>query len=64
MSDAEHMARSIDLAGKIVSIAEQGLRAFECSIDHYPPEFKAIMWDAVAEIASRRAEAARQAQGK
>lgn len=64
MSDAEHMARSIDLAGKIVSIAEQGLQAFERSIDHYPAEFKVIMWDAVAKIASRRAEAARQAQGK
>lgn len=61
MTDAAHLARSIDLAGKIVSLAEQGLSAFEASIDHYPPEFKAIMWDAVCEIASRRAEAARKA---
>lgn len=60
MSDS-HLLKSIALADKIVSSAEHGLAAFEHSIDHYPAEFKAIMWHAVAEIASRRAEAARQA---
>ena len=60
MSDS-HLQQSIALADKIVSSAEHGLSAFERSISHYPAEFKAIMWDAVVEIALRRAEAARQA---
>lgn len=58
--DAAHSLRANALADKIVATAERGLAPFEMSIAHYPDEFKAIMWDAIAEIAVRRAAAARQ----
>lgn len=56
---AEHVARSLALADRVIAVATDGLSAFELSIMRYPDEFKAIMWDAIVEIAKRRAKDAR-----
>jgi hypothetical protein len=55
-----HMQRSADLAEKITAFAEDGVRNLDIVIKGWPDEFRAIMWDAVAEIAKHRAAAARR----
>jgi hypothetical protein len=54
------MQRSADLAEKITAFAEDGVRNLDVVIKGWPAEFRAIMWDAVAEIAKHRAADARQ----
>ena len=54
-----HMKKSVDIAGKVVSMAEDTLAVLDRTISTWPSEFRAIIWDAVADIASRRAAAAR-----
>lgn len=54
-----HMEKAVSLADKVVTMAEDGLRPLALSIKHWPPEFSAIVWDAVADIATRRAIANR-----
>lgn len=54
-----HLENSIDLAGKVISLVEDHLRSLTNTIDHWPGEYRAIVWDAVAEVAVRRAERAR-----
>ena len=51
------------LADKIVAMAEDGLRPLDRTIASWPGEFKAIIWQAVVEIATRRAEEAKQTPG-
>jgi hypothetical protein len=55
--------RSAALADKIVSFAEDSTRSIDRAIAAWPAEFKAIIWDAVAEIAVQRAKAARDDHG-
>lgn len=54
-----HLEKSVDLAGKVVAMAEDALRPLDLSISHWPGEFQAIVWDAVSDIAARRAAAAK-----
>lgn len=56
-----HAEKAIDLAEKITAKAEDALGALsvEMAIKKWPAEFRAIMWEAVAEIATRRAETAK-----
>ncbi len=56
-----HEKNAQALAEKITSKAEGALDGLEreMAIMKWPAEFRAIMWGAVAEIASRRAESAR-----
>lgn len=56
---SSHAMKSIALADKIVSFAEDGTRTIDRAIAAWPDEFKAIIWDAVAEIAKQRAAQAR-----
>jgi hypothetical protein len=56
---SNHAVRSIALADKIVSFAEDGTRSIDRAIAAWPDDFKAIIWDAVAEIAKQRAAEAR-----
>jgi hypothetical protein len=56
-----HAERSLSIADKVVSLAEDGLRGLDRTIAPWPAEFRAIIWDAVHEIAIRRAESARAA---
>lgn len=53
-----HLEKATALAGKITGKAEDALAALEreMTIMQWAPEFRAIMWSAVAEVASRRAE--------
>ncbi len=55
----DHARKAIKTADRIVSLAEDGLRGIDRTIDAWPAEFRAIIWDAVADIASRRARVAR-----
>jgi len=57
---SEHMEKAISVADRVVSLAEDGLRSLDRTITSWPAEFRAIIWDAVADIASRRAAAARE----
>ena len=54
------MANPIDVAGKVVSMAEDALSGLDRAIRTWPADFRAIMWDAIADIAQRRAAAARK----
>jgi len=58
-----HAVKSIALADKIVSFAEDGTRSIDRAVAAWPAEFKAIIWDAVAEIAKQRAAVARGVVG-
>ena len=53
------MKMAVSVADKVVSLAQDGLRGIERTVAAWPAEFRAIIWDAVADIASRRAAAAR-----
>jgi hypothetical protein len=54
--------KAISVADRVVSLSEDALRGLEFTIRSWPDEFKAIMWEAVADIASRRASKLRQGQ--
>jgi hypothetical protein len=56
------MNRSIALADKITTRAEDALADLEREmiIREWPDEFQAIMWEAVAAVASSRAAAAKR----
>jgi len=57
-----HIEKSIALATKISAKAEDALARLdhEMTIMKWPAEFRAIMWETVADIASRRASKAKQ----
>lgn len=54
------MQKAIDIADRVVSLVEDGLHSLDVIVRGWPPEFRAIVWDAVANVASRRAETARR----
>jgi hypothetical protein len=54
-----HLEKVIATADRIMAMAEDALRGLEIAISAWPGEFQAIIWDAVAQIASRRAIAAK-----
>ena len=56
---SDQALKAISVADRIVSLAEGGLHSIDRIIVGWPAEFRAIIWDAVADIASRRAAAAR-----
>ena len=59
-----HAQRAISLADKVVSFAEDGTRGIDRAIAAWPAEFRALIWDAVAAIATQRAASARSAVGR
>jgi hypothetical protein len=54
-----HLKKVLDTADKITAMAEDAVRGLDLVISAWPGEFRAIIWDAVADIASRRAAASR-----
>jgi hypothetical protein len=44
----------IDLAGKIAAKAEDALSGLDREMRSWPPEFREIMWGAVAQVALKR----------
>lgn len=52
-------AKAKALAEKITATASAGLNGLEITLMKWPAEFRAIMWDAVVEIARQRANEAR-----
>ena len=56
-----HMEKSIDLADKITAKAEETLAALELemAMRKWPTDFRRIMWEAVAAVATQRANLAR-----
>ncbi len=61
MTSHEDKAKAQALANKITSKAEDALSGLdrEMAIMKWPAEFRAIMWEAVVELAARRAAGAR-----
>jgi hypothetical protein len=59
----DHAKKAASIADQVVSLAEDGLRSIDRTIAAWPAEFRAIIWDAVADIASRRAADARARVG-
>jgi hypothetical protein len=59
---ASHEDKAMALAVKITEKAEGALDGIEreMTIMQWPTDFRAIMWQAVAEVALRRAEEARR----
>ncbi len=59
----KHMEKAQALAAKITDKAQGALAGLdrEMAIMKWPAEFQAIMWDAVADLAARRAADARHA---
>ena len=60
---SSHLEKSIALADQITKKAEEAVADLdlEMAMRKWPAEFRAIMWEAVADIASRRAKNARTA---
>lgn len=60
-ADAEHMARALVVAERVSARATEALGELdrEMKLMKWPAEFRAIMWEAVADLASRRANEAR-----
>ena len=56
MNDA---TRAISIADQVLSLAQDGLRGIDRTISAWPPEFRAIIWDAVKNMADSRAKACR-----
>lgn len=56
---SDHAQRAVAVADQVVSLAEDGLRTVDRTIAAWPAEFRAIIWDAVAQIAYQRAAEAR-----
>lgn len=54
-----HLEKAIDVATRVTALAEVALRGLDVTIAGWPAEFRAIIWGAVAEIAVRRADAAK-----
>lgn len=57
------VAKVIDTASRIASMAEGSLAGLERVMTGWPAEFQAILWEAVAHTATLRADAARAAVG-
>jgi hypothetical protein len=55
-----HLRKSIALADQIVTKAEGALSGLDRELIMWPPDFSAIMWEAVADIALRRAQVCRR----
>jgi hypothetical protein len=56
---SSHEQRAASIADKVVALVEDGLQGIDRTIINWPAEFRVIVWDAVADIAHRRAAAAR-----
>jgi hypothetical protein len=59
----DQILKTIAAADKILAIAEDALAGLELSTKRWPPEFRAIIWETVADIATRRAKADRARVG-
>jgi hypothetical protein len=53
-------AKVIDIASKIAVMAEGSLAGLERVMVGWPAEFRVILWEAVAHMATLRAEASRE----
>lgn len=53
------MTEPTEVADRIIALAADGLRGLEMTISAWPNEFRAIIWEAVAKIATDRADEAR-----
>ena len=58
-ADAVVLQDKASIADQVVSLAEDGLRRIDRTIAAWPAEFRVIIWEAVADIATRRSNDAR-----
>jgi hypothetical protein len=57
-----HLEKAVDTSAKIVAMAEGALRGLDLVISSWPGEFRAIIWETVADIATRRAADAKNSR--
>lgn len=59
---SSHMEKSVALADKITTRAEEALADLdrEMALRRWPADFRAIMWEAVAAVATSRADDAKR----
>lgn len=59
---SSHMEKSVALADKITTRAEEALADLDCemALRRWPADFRAIMWEAVAAVATSRADDAKR----
>ena len=55
-----HRENAERVADQVIAVAERGLAGLETMMLGWEPEYRAIMWEAVAGIAVRRAKDARK----
>lgn len=56
---SSHVEKAITVADRVVTLVQDGLGPIDRTIASWPAEFRVIIWEAVADTASRRAEAAK-----
>lgn len=56
---SDHLLKAVSTADRVVALANDGLRGIDLTIAAWPPEFRAIIWEAVSEMATSRAATAR-----
>ena len=61
---SEHAKKALALADKILVKAADALSDIEREMATWPADFSAIMWETIADVASRRAQACRQKEAK
>jgi hypothetical protein len=59
---SKHALKIIETAERITAMAEDGTATLDRAIAAWPADFQAIIWDAVAALAARRASQLRQGQ--
>ena len=57
---SSHLIKSIEIASKVTSMADDALRPLDLTIAAWPGEYRAIIWQAVADMALSRAMDARE----
>ncbi len=58
---SDHAAKAISLADQVLSFVEDGVSGIDRATKAWPAEFRTIAWETVADIATRRGQAARKA---
>ncbi len=55
-----HLEKAINISDKVMTMAEGALHSLDVVISSWPGDFRAIMWETVADIATRRAADAKK----
>lgn len=57
---SDHALKTMATADKILSLVEDSLAGLEFTTRKWPADFRVIIWESVASVATKRAEAAKR----